>query len=504
MSAKLNSGLYKDRAGFEADFRLMVNNSKTYNPPGTYVHGEAVGLEQFFDKRQSSAHKALTFSVTVFYLSEWARINKTVESHKSAHPSMPPPPPPAAATPTVKITPGREPLSKSQKISIPGNKLTPTPGTRPTIKLRIGGGTHDNGTVNGVDAETPAKPRKVPVASTPKPPPPSKPVVKEEPKASAKIKANGVSHGNKAEKRKKVSDAMFSDDDVLASAAPLKKRPSPSVGPTAGGPSTPSPAPSQAQRNGTGVTLKLKAPKPAPTPPTLPRPEPSPPSEPIRNGKGKEPEGRGTSIGPKPKGPGSTPVNVKRCKDVMKALQKIPDSAIFARPVDPVADGCPTYVDSRWVASVIVELTPAPARYYDEIKNPMDFGTINQRVNQNKYETMEEFKDDVMLVFRNCRQFNPQGTFPYVCADNVEAAFTKEWTRAIEKRLEWGEKRSLQGILSQLIKEDMWVPSPSHPSLCSLFVLVLSVHSFSEYRSTRYYCRFRLTSTSSRRKTHGT
>lgn len=87
----------------------------------------------------------------------------------------------------------------------------------------------------------------------------------------------------------------------------------------------------------------------------------------------------------------------------------------------------------------------------------MDFGTINQRINQNKYETMEDFRGDVILVFRNCRQFNPPGTFPYICADNVEAAFNKEWERAMEKRLEWGEKRSLQGILSQLLKEDMWV-----------------------------------------------
>ena len=73
---------------------------------------------------------------------------------------------------------------------------------------------------------------------------------------------------------------------------------------------------------------------------------------------------------------------------------------------------------------------------------------------------MEDFKDDVMLVFRNCRQFNPAGTFPYICADNVEAAFIKEWTRAMERRLEWGEKRNLQGVLSQLMKEDMWVTTP--------------------------------------------
>ena len=283
------------------------------------------------------------------FLLEWARINKTVESHKSAHPSMPPPPPPV--TPVVKTVKDRQLISKSQTRSIPGNKSTPTPGTRPMIKLKIGSGMHDSGSVNGTGAETPAKPKKPPLESIPSkpPPPPPKQAVKEEPKASVKLRTNGVSH-NKGEKRKKTSDAIFSDDDILASAAPLKKRPSPLLGPTTGGPSTPSPAPSQLQRNGSGVTLKLKASKPAPSPPTLPHPEPAPPSELIRNGKGKEPEVRAASVGPKPKVPASTPVNVKRCKDVMKALQKIPDSAIFARPVDPIADGCPTYVDYGCIA----------------------------------------------------------------------------------------------------------------------------------------------------------
>lgn len=113
-------------------------------------------------------------------------------------------------------------------------------------------------------------------------------------------------------------------------------------------------------------------------------------------------------------------------------------------------------------------------RYYDEIKNPMDFGTINQRLNQNKYETMEVFREDVMLVFRNCRQFNPPGTFPYLCADNVEAAFVKEWPRAMERKLEWGEKRSLQGILSQLLKEEMWVTT----SLAVSLLITLTFSSF--------------------------
>ena len=50
MHAKLESGQYKDRFAFEADFRLMVNNAKTYNMPGSFAHNETLALESFFDK----------------------------------------------------------------------------------------------------------------------------------------------------------------------------------------------------------------------------------------------------------------------------------------------------------------------------------------------------------------------------------------------------------------------------------------------------------------------
>jgi transcription initiation factor TFIID subunit 2 len=46
----------------------------------------------------------------------------------------------------------------------------------------------------------------------------------------------------------------------------------------------------------------------------------------------------------KPKKPAtqSTPINEKRCKDALKAVHQIPQSAIFLAPVDPIRDGCPT------------------------------------------------------------------------------------------------------------------------------------------------------------------
>lgn len=50
MGTKLQNGMYKNRDGFEADFRLMVQNCKTYNPQGSYAYNECVALEGLFDK----------------------------------------------------------------------------------------------------------------------------------------------------------------------------------------------------------------------------------------------------------------------------------------------------------------------------------------------------------------------------------------------------------------------------------------------------------------------
>ncbi len=85
----------------------------------------------------------------------------------------------------------------------------------------------------------------------------------------------------------------------------------------------------------------------------------------------------------------------------------------------------------------------------------MDFGTISQKTTNSEYTTMEGFKNDVGLVFSNCRKFNPPATFPVTCADVVEKVFKKEWPKALERRLSWSEKRGLQGLLSTLVKEPM-------------------------------------------------
>lgn len=37
-----------------------------------------------------------------------------------------------------------------------------------------------------------------------------------------------------------------------------------------------------------------------------------------------------------------TPINEKKCREILKNLLKIPQAIIFSRPVDPELDGCPT------------------------------------------------------------------------------------------------------------------------------------------------------------------
>lgn len=87
----------------------------------------------------------------------------------------------------------------------------------------------------------------------------------------------------------------------------------------------------------------------------------------------------------------------------------------------------------------------------------MDFGTMSSKLNKGTYRFMEEFAKDAELVFHNCRQFNPPATYPVTCADIIEKAFKKEWSKAMEKKLSWQEKRSLQGFMTTLIKEDVFV-----------------------------------------------
>lgn len=76
----------------------------------------------------------------------------------------------------------------------------------------------------------------------------------------------------------------------------------------------------------------------------------------------------------------------KMLKSIMNALTRKKDLAwYFLQPVDPVALGIPDY--------------------FDVIKKPMDLGTIDKKLGE--YSSVQDFADDVRLVFRNAMIYNP-------------------------------------------------------------------------------------------------
>ncbi|PFH52313.1 hypothetical protein AMATHDRAFT_140606 [Amanita thiersii Skay4041] len=463
MGAKLEEGMYKDRFTFQADFRLMISNAKLYNAPGTYVHNEAIALETFFEK-------------------QWTIINKTLEAADRAHP-----PPPTGVTPQRRVLPPvPKPFAKpsqnhtfnpqsSRKRPPTGAPLAtdPTPSTsRPTIKLKVNA---QQGLATGSqpseDSVATLKPRarKAKTSDAPfldaveaaalEPPPPyvddgSHDILqeviaierekREQQHRSAIEKEREKSLTNGSSGKRKKSDISIDEDDILTLATPSKKERVSPTGP--GGPksrivvppasSKLPPAPTQNKsKKGKQTELVSIASKP-----TMDVPQVS--------AKGKEKENSSSSSTPAPapqiirnkKSPvvQTTPINEKKCRELLKVLQKIPDAGIFLRPVDPVLDGCPTYLD--------------------EIHFPMDFGTMSTKLNEGKYNTMEDFRKDIELVFSNCRKFNPPRTFPVTCADTVEKAFKKEWPKLIERKLSWTEKRGLQGVMTNLVKDPIsWV-----------------------------------------------
>lgn len=246
---------------------------------------------------------------------------------------------------------------------------TPATSGRPTIKLKVGAHSKDAESAPDSSAKSAPKPRprKPKTVDIPDAPPPpyvddgshdllQEVLAIEREKVEEKLHRQRSTSENQRDrvpdapppaKRKKI-DSSPEEDDILALATPAKReRPATVDRPSNGaGPST--------------TREKMKMTIPAPTPAPLVSKASSGPSknkkekerardsrpsvEPPRISiKGKEKEVAPTAGPSRPKKvTHATPINEKKCRDLLKTLGKIPEAIIFARPVDPVADGCPT------------------------------------------------------------------------------------------------------------------------------------------------------------------
>ena len=86
-------------------------------------------------------------------------------------------------------------------------------------------------------------------------------------------------------------------------------------------------------------------------------------------------------------------------------------SDIFREPVDPVELDIPDY--------------------FDVITHPMDFGTIQSRLETQAYSSREEFAADMRRVFSNAKTYNPEGHPVWKAADTLSQFFEQKWAKAI-------------------------------------------------------------------------
>jgi len=63
-------------------------------------------------------------------------------------------------------------------------------------------------------------------------------------------------------------------------------------------------------------------------------------------------------------------------------------------------------LDKKKIFHEPVNLTQVPT-YLDVIKQPMDFKTMQNKINKIKYETLSQFESDFDLIINNCLEFNP-------------------------------------------------------------------------------------------------
>ncbi|WVQ99466.1 hypothetical protein IAU59_006601 [Kwoniella sp. CBS 9459] len=88
---------------------------------------------------------------------------------------------------------------------------------------------------------------------------------------------------------------------------------------------------------------------------------------------------------------------------VLNDLQNEPSAWPFTKPVD---------------ANVVAD-------YYEVIKEPMDLATMEHKLENNHYESVEDFLGDAKLMFDNCRQYNGEKSTYTKQANLLEKALDK-------------------------------------------------------------------------------
>lgn len=115
---------------------------------------------------------------------------------------------------------------------------------------------------------------------------------------------------------------------------------------------------------------------------------------------------------------------LRRCREVLERLAADSFADIFLEPVD--MDDFPDYDDI--------------------IDNPMDLGTVRQRLDDRKYQSPEQFARDMRRIWNNCKIYNQHGSAIWHVADYMSKQFERlyhAWVLEFRERyLRWADRRA--------------------------------------------------------------
>jgi hypothetical protein len=123
------------------------------------------------------------------------------------------------------------------------------------------------------------------------------------------------------------------------------------------------------------------------------------------------------------------------CTKLLATVTKWPISYPFLMPVDPIRDGAPNYLTI--------------------VKNPMDFGTMKKKLSESKYNSVQEFIDDIQLICDNAKLFNGSTSMYGLFCNDIMAEVHKQYSEKSNSVLEEWYKSLLQAIqdIERLLQE---------------------------------------------------
>lgn len=103
--------------------------------------------------------------------------------------------------------------------------------------------------------------------------------------------------------------------------------------------------------------------------------------------------------------PGLSSVQQNYCIKITKKIMNYPISVFFRNPVDPEKDGAPNY--------------------FEVIKRPMDLSTVLKRLDDKYYTTVDKWKEEMNLIWKNAMSYNPEDYYIHMIAKELSDIFRR-------------------------------------------------------------------------------